>query len=384
MQKKTIALAVAAGLISGAAFAQSNVTLYGVIDSYYLYSKSDYRKFSGIDDGGNAGSRIGVKGEENLGNGLKANFDMQWAAKGHDNGNLGGQRWAWVGLSSDFGSVRAGRVRQLSDEWSGATSSNGIAEIYPVNQLRYKLGSVDGSAGRVLNGSRWDNAVGYYSPNFSGLNFAAVYSFGEQVKTNKGDKQDTADNGKIALGARYLNGPVTLMAIYEAVADNAYDKNTNADGFGTKGWQVGGAYDFKVVKVFANYAQAKANHGGLAKSGTSVGTDKQSLWSVGLSAPVSNAGSVIFEYAQYKDYFGGLIGNEYVTRDVTYSSNIGAPGSKIKGYGLGYRHSLSKRTMLYTSVSRFDSDKGLVGGVGRTRTDGEDQSNFQVGIVHNF
>jgi predicted porin len=388
MQKKVIALAVAAGLMSGAAFAQSNVTFYGVIDSDFTYSKAGYKKFSGIEDGGNAGSRIGVRGEEGLGNGLKAIFEMEWAAKGSDAGALGGERHAWVGLSGNFGTVRAGLIPNVSDDWGGATSSNGIAETYPVNNLRGKFGVVAGGA--------WNNAVSYYTPNFSGLDFGAVYSFGEQVSTRNPDgtvnKKDGADAGMLSLGARYANGPLTLIAVYEAAADNAYNKTSNPGAFGTKGWMIGGAYDLKVVKVYANYFRAKANHGGLAKTtaAADVGSDKQTLWSVGVSAPVSSAGTVMFEYGQYKDYYGGLVGsNEYGTRYVTYDSALGAPGSNVKAYGFGYRHSLSKRTMLYTSVSRYDRDKGLNGGVGNhgmngSDTAGETQSNFQFGLVHNF
>ena len=81
MQKKIIALAVA-GLVSGAAFAQSNVTLYGIVDMGYQYSwdnNSDHAKSkSDVKSGGLDGSRVGVKGEEDLGNGLKAGFDATW------------------------------------------------------------------------------------------------------------------------------------------------------------------------------------------------------------------------------------------------------------------------------------------------------------------
>ncbi|MDR3221457.1 MAG: porin, partial [Candidatus Accumulibacter sp.] len=76
MQKKIIALAVA-GLVSGAAFAQSNVTVYGRADASYAYSKTDFKKFQGVENGlgiGGGSSRLGFMGEEALGNGLKALF----------------------------------------------------------------------------------------------------------------------------------------------------------------------------------------------------------------------------------------------------------------------------------------------------------------------
>ena len=79
MQKKIIALAVA-GLVSGAAFAQTNVTVYGIMDMSYTYSKIGDAKFSGMEAGGWSGPRIGFKGEEALGNGLKTIFTMEFGA----------------------------------------------------------------------------------------------------------------------------------------------------------------------------------------------------------------------------------------------------------------------------------------------------------------
>ena len=86
MQKKLIALAVA-GLASGAAFAQTNVTMYGVADAGYVYSSGDAARgplgintgsneFSGIISGILSGSRLGFRGEEALGNGRKAVFRL--------------------------------------------------------------------------------------------------------------------------------------------------------------------------------------------------------------------------------------------------------------------------------------------------------------------
>ena len=82
MQKKLIALAVA-GLASTAAFAQSNVTIYGIVDAGYVNSSVDRAaggngNFSGIQSGVWAGSRLGFRGEEGLGNGLKAVFTLEY------------------------------------------------------------------------------------------------------------------------------------------------------------------------------------------------------------------------------------------------------------------------------------------------------------------
>ena len=86
MQKKIIALAVA-GLVSGAAFAQSNVTVYGIADAAFQYSSSSYvngvKSQSAINDGGQDGSRVGFKGTEDLGNGLSRRKRAKRVLKHH-------------------------------------------------------------------------------------------------------------------------------------------------------------------------------------------------------------------------------------------------------------------------------------------------------------
>ena len=125
MQKKIIALAVA-GLVSGVAFAQTNVTVYGVVDQGYAYSSSNAavngtNKFSGIKDGGLSGSRFGFKGEEALGNGLKAIFTLEYGKDGDNNSDVSNffTRQSFVGLSSNYGTFTLGRqYNAASDVYS--------------------------------------------------------------------------------------------------------------------------------------------------------------------------------------------------------------------------------------------------------------------------
>jgi predicted porin len=410
MQMKTIALAVAA-LVSGAAFAQSNVTVYGQADVGYVYSKSDYKKFQGIEDNmGISGgqSRLGVRGEEALGNGLKAVFDFQWGLSNViGSGSKGGTdigagpasaRWTYVGLAGNFGTVTVGRNRTPIDLYLGGTAVQGTNGLEPISRFRAKIGG-------IMNGPRWDNSIAYSSPNFSGLDFAAIYSFGEKVNyekdatgcstgvanttgTEDADRKcaDTSDAGLFGLGVRYANGPLYLTAAYHVQADDDSARAYTApdwgykQGYGAKGWAIGGTYDFKVVKVYANYYYTKANHSGLAYKVDGAGSDKQTTWSLGLGIPVSSAGTVSVEYAQYKDYLNGRSG---LSVDAGPKPTANA-GHKSKGYSLGYRHNLSKRTALYTYVSRFDNDRAVNAGWGTTGVEGEKQTNFVLGILHTF
>ena len=362
MQKKIIALAVA-GLVSGAAFAQTNVTLYGRADLGYTYSKSDYRKFQGVENGlgiGGGSSRIGVMGEESLGNGLKAIFKFEWGLNADEGQGPTNPRYTYVGLASNFGTLTLGRNGTPSDLYMGATGPWGINGHEPIARFRANM--------PIIDGVRWNNSIAYASPKFSGVDFMAIYSFGERVNAsnpgnpappNNGNglkSADTTDASLLGLGVRYANGPLYLSAVYHLQSDDDSVRTWNSRdkivGAGAKGWGIGGTYDFNVVKLYANYFRAKQNH--------ASSDSKQMAWSLGVGVPVSKVGTIVAEYAQYKQ------------------------DEKTKGYSVGYKHSLSKRTSLYTYLSHFNNGEGLSVGYGKTGVAGEKQSNFSVGILHVF
>ncbi len=115
MQKKLIALAIA-GLVSAPAFAQSNVTIYGVADAYMGFGDHGANDMAAVSSGGLSGSRIGFRGAEDLGNGLKAvftyeqGFDLDDSVNSDASQGLGGKaRQSFVGLGGSFGTVSLGR-----------------------------------------------------------------------------------------------------------------------------------------------------------------------------------------------------------------------------------------------------------------------------------
>ena len=428
MQKKIIALAVA-GLVSGAVFAQgapqkgtqNSVTLYGRVDLAYVYSKSDYKKFQGIDDGlgaASAPSILGFKGEEALGGGLKAIYMFEWGIMADDGTGPGtnaaiGRRYTYAGLAGSFGSVTFGRQATPMENYMIPTGALGTNTIKPFGMFRGKLSFMNPSS------LRWDNSIQYNSPKFSGLEFVGMYSFGERVSVAKANDgsctealtannvtantsnqtcADTTDAGRLALGVRYANGPLYLTAFYEAKADDDSYKAVGAaynPGFGSKGWGIGGAYDFKVVRLYANYVREKANHSGLAANPSLrnvSGSDKQAFWTVSAGIPVSSAGTIMLEYGQYKDYLRGTPAAPTIPgiRNVSGHWVNTGDGGKAKAYMVGYRHGLSRRTSLYAYVSQFKNDDGIIGGwtssgtSARTSVASEKQTNFVAGIVHNF
>lgn len=363
MQKKVIALAVA-GLVSGAAFAQTNVTVYGLIDQTYLYSKSDDYKFSGIKDGGLNGSRFGFKGEEALGNGLKAIFTMEYGKESDNDSSTANfsNRQAFVGLNGNFGTVTVGRQYNAASMFYSKNTSDDVIGVMPVNSLQGQNGSQIRSGGGT---SRQDNVIKYVSPNFSGFTFAANYAFGESNETLAGTsfkkKADITDKDRYSIAGDYTNGPFNVSLSYAGQTSSL-----GADTEDVSEWFIGGGYDFKVVKLYATYQDLENDN----KTAATV-TD-QSMWSVGAKVPVGAAGVVNFQYAEWE----GETGNAAINKD-----------GKSKGWGIGYEHSMSKRTTLYTYLSQIDHDKN-VASVGSWQSGaavaGEKQSNFMAGIRHKF
>ncbi len=360
MQKKLIGITLGC-LASLPALAQSNVTVYGIVDANYSYSKSNDLRFSGINDGsqtGMSGSRLGFKGEEALGNGLKAVFTAEFGfnATTFDSktGAFTNLRQSFVGLSNaSLGSLTLGRQYAPSYSLLRKTAASGMQEVHATWAAIPEFTFIN-----VGNGARVNNSVAYQSPNWQGFEVRAIYGFGEQVGTTA----DTSDAGRYGIGASYDKGNLFLTAVYQAIVRN--DSILNDDG--NTAWAVGGAYDFKFLKVFANYIEENNQ---LASSSKKAQDQDKRMWSTGLSIPVGNAGRIIAEYANYK-----------YTDNLLTTNNEG----KTHGYSIGYRHSLSKRTTVYTSISTFRNNGLNDLGFNGVEQTGENNSNFSIGVRHTF
>ena len=348
MQKKLIALAVA-GLVSGAAFAQTNVTVYGVVDVGYQYNKSEDNKFSGIESGEMSGSRIGFRTTEALGNGLSAIAQAEFGFKADADGGLNSLRNGWVGLKHDkIGAFTAGRQNSVAYDWIAKGYASDITVVYPSNTLASNFTQLHSS-------DRVDNSVKYASPVWGGFEVRTVYGFGEKVGAN----QDTSDAGKFTLGGAYKNGPVDLALIYAQTSPN--DAVVGDDG--VKGWSFGGSFDFKVVKVFGQYQQEKNK--------ATVGEYDLDQWTVGARVPVAKAGTVVVEYVRLK-------------KDFDAAASV---DGKAAGWGVGYEHAFSKRTTGYAAVSRISHDDFVSKGnsFGGVQYDKDASVNsFAIGMRHTF
>ncbi len=339
MKKSLIALAVLAA--SGAAMAQSSVTLYGVVDTGLTYSKGAESVYGLTHVGGNTNSRLGFRGVEDLGNGLKATFNLE-AGMGVDDGTdyftgsgMAFRRTSTVGLEGGFGSVRLGRM--LTSSYLAASRYDAFGDTGIGGSLAWH--SQTGYQART------QNAVSYTSPNLSGFKIGAEYGFGEQVKAR--------DSRYFGLGATYDNGPLSFGA--------GYDRANNIGSDDLTTWHLGGAYNFGVAKLLAFYKQTKY------KDVFVGGSEKFKTFGLGVTAPVGAAGEVKASYNHYK---------------------VSDDGGKANQVSLGYVHNLSKRTALYGTYSYIKNKDGLAlqlnGAMAGAGLKNGKQHGLQAGIRHAF
>ncbi|CAN5510563.1 porin [soil metagenome] len=338
MKKSLIALAVLAA--SGAAMAQSSVTLYGVADAWLGSTKVTTGgvglRQTGIETSGVNGSRWGLKGSEDLGGGMKAVFQLESGFK-LDTGEqkTAGSifdRQAFVGLAGDFGTVSLGRQYSAYDALHSASNQNYDAFTFNAN---------NGAAGGVAaNGmkdytNRISNSVAYTSPSFSGFSGAVVYGFGEN-KTATNDATDSA-----SFNIKYANGPVMVGYAFQqdkqAAVGGVQDKN--------KYNLVGASYDFGVAKLVGSYNTAKND------------TFKDKEGQIGVVVPFG-AAAISAGYARSK------------------SEGLGVEHTG-KGYSILGTYALSKRTGLY--VGAQNTKVHLLNAAAETEA-----TTYGLGVRHSF
>jgi predicted porin len=356
MQKKLIALAVAgaaAAFASAPVMAQSSVTVYGVIDQAITSSNGDGGNGSvtTLMGSGYTTERLGFKGSEDLGNGLKANFELEEgfnSANGYNDVQAGVQQWqrqSIIGLSgANWGQVNFGR--QYTPVFS----------IQAQNSIFRVAGVADNYALTSTGMTRASNSIRYDSPNFNGFSVAAMYSFGD-TGTGSASTASPKELGRHSgLNLKYSNGPLDLAYGY------GQQYGAAAPSVKTKANILIGSYDFKVVKINAGYQTDKND--------ANPETVDHHVWNVGAEIPVFGADTVKLSYTKYVEKL------------------TGATSADADLVGLGYVHPMSKRTVLYANYARMTNEtnaaKNLAGGAQLISAAGNDPSAFQIGLSHNF
>lgn len=257
MKKTLIALAAVAA--TGAAFAQSSVTLYGVADISLGDSNIANTSFAANANGtmNNGNSRWGVRGVEDLGGGLKAGFNFEQNVSLADGSTPDGfARAANLSLMGGFGEVRLGR--------SLTTSFYSVASWELTGAANYSV--VANQFGFAGAGSRNNAALMYFSPDFNGFKVGAstvlkgntgteakydlslTYAAGPLAASLAYNTQNNGING-MALGAKYNFGAFILAASYHDNEDDATGLTT------TKGYTIGGTANLGPVALTLDIAR---------------------------------------------------------------------------------------------------------------------------------
>lgn len=377
IRKSMLLGAILGSALIGTAHADSTVTLYGLIDTglYYQTGKvgqndvnrgqngSSYKSSIGMGSGQESESRFGLRGTEDLGGGLQANFVLESGFSSTDgtrneSDRLFGRR-ATVGLSDDtWGSIDLGRTYNLASDWFGDIDPFGT------DFMQSSMGTAFSAANTV----RYDNMVLYKTPVMGGFQFGVGYAFKFDDVDRETNFQTKDNNRALTVGARYTSGPLEIVGSYDR--QYLYPSQPAPQQF-----IIGAAYDFQVAKLALAYGRTRdgvlsgqeyslvggAFNNNTAAKGEGDTNDaftsrglKIGSYLVGLTVPVSSTTSVFGSW-QYADANQGL--------------------SNTSVYSIGSTYNLSKRTNLY-AVASYGRDVAYVNG-DRVATVG-------VGLRHAF
>ena len=387
MKKSLIALAVASAAMAGSAYA-ANVEVYGLLDTSlaYVYADPDASGHDGegkftMENAREFGSRFGLRGSEDLGNGMKVGFVLESGIKS-DSGELdqGGRlfgREAHINLTGDFGYLAFG----LQPVFGSTLGQHGLFRAIDPLFANYTEAFGSGHASASM-WTRVDNAISYVTPNWAGFNFYGMYSF--QNDSTKAYRDGTTHNEGsaevdryAALAARYQQGALEMVAVYDTTMygndrtlETKYDDNGQTFTFGGNYTFAGG---LKVLAFGQWFKDQELNRAGVmstALKALDIGTGSANGYgfvdgyglSLGVNYPIG----------------GGVAKAQVAYRDM---ENQDDTEFKRWTVAAAYDYPLSKRTAVYamtgyTQESMETSDN----------TVDADPSGYEftVGMVHRF
>jgi len=367
MKKSLIALAVAGAFAAPAFAATSNVDVYGVmniaIEQNNTVGTNDWAVVDNV-------SRIGFKGSEDLGGGLKAIWQIESGLSGYPSttgngvgaGTLAGRN-TFVGLAGGFGTFLMGRhdtpyklgtgsLDPFADTIADYNGGTGIATAAPLGSNGVAGGRLAGVA-LLMNAhdARSPEAFAYISPTWSGFHFAvAGISTNTAANGNSGDGVD----GVSATGV-YVNGPLFASLSYQKVQDadmfaglavNTVDESS--------AWKLGLGYKFGDTNLGFVYEDVNTNV-------TAGGSADRSSWLINV---VHNMGPIALK-AEYGR----------IDPDATYQAVAGF-GNSPTMWAVGVDYALSKRTTAYLVYGKGDNDAAGAANV--------NESGYNIGIKHSF
>lgn len=394
--KKTLAALAVLGAFAGSA-AAADVTLYGVLDEALSYTYTDVKNFDGskavdgdnsfeMASGINAGSRFGLKGVEDLGNGYKVGFKLENGFNG-DDGSLpkGGRlfhREAALTVYGPFGELAFGRMGGIGS----------AAGTYDLVAYADAFDGGDNAVWGFASSSRYDNMVTYASPRIAGLQAVAQYSFKtDNVKGDGTEGESTAER-YASFGVTGEYGPAQFVVGYELTKYSTLDRKITTDKDDGQLVFVGGNYDFGVAKLFAEaqyFAGVDSVFGdyGFAldpKSDDVATTSKKGFQGYGLHvgtiAPIGEGKLTVGAYyvsAKLKDAY-------FVDNPAAMADDVDAD---YLGLAARYCYPLSQRTTLYVGGGYAEAtmDVPVVDGHKLGTDDAKNKvGNVYLGLTHKF
>jgi len=387
MKKSLIALA-ALSAFATAAQAQSSVTVYGVLDIGVSEVKNTTTTTAGAvseakisntgnGDGSLATSRLGFRGTEDLGQGRKANFQLEYdltdAGTGSTRGDGStasfttgttyanfGARYSWVGLEdAKLGQLRLGQqettMHSVFVAGLAGSANNAIGSVYSAGD---SLNSISTNSASIRPYSVFvSRAITYISPVMSGVRFE-VQSANYATSSTNGAQTDLR-NSLNAASLKYSAGKLNLAG---AIQQQKTDASATANDVTTRETSaVTANYDFGVVRAFGVYTTDKVtNFGGLTRDSKTT--------ELGLQLPV---GQTTF----FASAFDGDRKGNGSAADV---AGLASRNADAKGYQVGVINNLSKRTALYAIVGQQEL-KGTGDNLAKIKSEG-----MSAGVRHSF
>ena len=387
--KKTLAAVAVLGAFAGSALA-ADVQLYGVVDMGLNYTHidgdgayEDMDSFS-MKSGQQSGSRWGIKGTEDLGNGLTVGFVLEdgfSADTGSEGTNPMFDRESMLFLQGGFGKVAFGRIGSFNQ---GQGSFSKIGMLTPFGT---SFGDYAAQAGNVFASStRYDNSIVYETPNFAGFQVTAMYSMG-----NTGDdgvENESSSERYYGIAATYKNGPAAAYLAIDSTNYKSWGETHGSDMEDAMTVTLGGSWDFEVVKAYIGaqyFDEVKVsslggivdnNAASFTKAGVTYSTDalKVTGYSVLLGVDAPLAGGKLMAAAAYMDGEQSDFEEDYGAGKFDFTRWV---------ISAGYDYPLSKRTNVYAVASYMDDELE-----GKGANDGADWNpsayTFMVGMRHKF
>lgn len=344
MKKTLIALAAVAA--TGAAFAQSSVSIFGIVDMAVTSIDQGGERITSLANEGQASNRIGFRGTEDLGGGMSAEFWLE-SGMSPDAGTPGGVnflRKSTLGLKGGFGEVRLGR------DYTPTFYNHSAYTVFGTNGLGNSVNSFTVLGSGSTTTVRADNSISYFTPTISGFQGQLMIGLKEA---------DVKNNANDYTGVRLVYNAGPLSA---SLATASEGSNVQTDNF--KRTNLGATYDFGVAKVFFFHVNGK------------FGALKNKQTALGVTAPVGP----------------GTIKASYLK--ASYNAAATAPGvDDATHIAVGYDYPLSKRTTVYGVYSRVSNDgagqfsvnyANSGSGALNAVTAGGSSSGFAIGVRHNF